>query len=219
MSNTMFGGKGKVAEVTVSSAKPGINTGFNAEEMFVLVNGIGKDGNPWKGVKFKFSGPLTVQSTVFVPMTPKAQSKWGEKDTTESVRADWIKKLQSFEATMKMYVTTYYPLDKDYEWGEYSSPEDFVAKVDDFIGICRGYLPDNVGTLSHDLLLGREEGDEWLNLPKTVRLSGRFIKLTSDTVKEIAIGNIFKKNYMFDIKAGESSKPEAADAVKNASWD
>ncbi len=208
--NPLFGGKTKQVDKPVVSAEPGINSGFQAVKLFEYIKDTGKDGRPFEAVKFSFGGPLTVNQQIFRP-----SKKVDPSEDPMKLEAQFAESCQKVYETLMMYIGTYYGADKTFDLPAIATNEEFVERFEEFVTKLRSYVPDNVSSLSHDLLLGREVGDIHLNLPKSTRISGRFVKLTDDATREIVESLLFQTKFKAAASTlATTTAPTAANVAK-----
>lgn len=196
MSNPLFGGKAKNTDIAVQSGQVGINTGFYPETLFEYVKDTSKEGNSYEGVKFAFNGPVTVNQMIFKP-----SKRTGGDRTQEEINEEFQNNCTKIDQTLLMYLGTYFPKDYVFDLPVRNSYEEYAEKFEEYIAAMRKYVPENAKSLSHDLLLGRGAGETYLSLPKSVRVTGRYVKLTDDASRELKESDIFKKSYKAEVKS------------------
>lgn len=217
----MFGGS-NMDEPKLSSAKLGINGGFTAEEFFIPV---GAEDGSWRGWQFQLSGPIDIKHTVFLP-TPTPRANWREDDTEAKVTARYHKALKAFDATLKSFMTCFHPMDKKFpNLPTFADVPSFVAGINDYVEALANELPQNYTSVELEVILGRGKDrqgkvKEFLNMPSSVNITGRFIKRADDTERTMGLSDIFKKNYMFEVVPGGNSEDSNVDAnaVSTTDW-
>lgn len=212
MSEVLFGGKTKQVDKPVVSAEPGINSGFQAIKLFEYVKDVGKDGRPFEAVRFSFGGPLTVNQQVFRPSRQVDPSK-----DPKELEKKFVESCQRTNEILMMYIGTYYGADKVFDLPAITTYDEFVEKFEVYVDKIRSYVPDNVSVLSHDLLLGRQAGESYLNLPQSTRITGRYVKLTDDATRSLVESATFQGKFKAAVTTPSSATAPSAANVAAAS--
>jgi len=209
----------------VQSAEPGIVSGFNVEHLFKYIREIGKNDEPYEGVEFKLAGPVAIRDFIFKPTRNTSPSD----KTPEELEAAFAKRCNIAATKLMMYYTTYLPATSKTNLVEASGIA--INNDDDlsnnFEAICTA-LGKKVNAdkfnEDHSLIIGREKGKTYLNLPNSVKTTGRYIKLTADEDRELKLSAIWIQNYMFGLEANNApaasdvNLADAESALTGASW-
>lgn len=203
----MFGGNAN--EKSITNIGLGINTGLLPENWFEKKNGDG-----WSQFLFKYQDVPT-RDALFVPSMRTPDEKYSQEDCEK----EFINRCKKFEEQLVMYATTFMtPEDaKKVSLPSYPSAEAFIAGIDEYVAALKALLPSDYTTTEVSVILGRPAGGEYLEFPKSVRVTGRYVKASNDPHRELVLSNIWNKHYNYQLQSAATSTEETG-STEGVSW-
>ena len=232
---SMFGKGARSVDQSAMSIKPGINSGFTSSELFVEEEGSNWKAWDFKfegAITIKDRIFLPKERTVPGQYDPdnlakynarlrakaeKAKKMDDHKDMTmpEYLKQQFDQDMQNFDKQLRMYAFTFYPDGSpEREAAEntlqgFDSTADFVAALPSYIDSLRALVPQDLATKSFDLLIGKKADGQYLEFPKAIWVTGRYVKLTGDTTRELIPSKKFIDSHMGGAVAEQAATPVA----------
>ena len=228
----MFGRGQQTADQGSQNVSAGINSGFKAGAWFVPAS---KEGESWKAWDFEFDGAISPRDRIFMPTLKTTPADWDADNLVKFNKRRETKKqspmtmpeflqhqyegdLKNLDKQLRMYAFTFYPdgsqarKDADEKLPSYNSTEEFVENIDAYIDILKSLVPQGYENMSYDLILGKKSGDQYLSFP-AIYTTGRYIKLSDDTSRELKLSKKFTDKFM---EAAPAAAPAAQPAASIA---
>lgn len=232
-----FGGNNE--QNSTKRVEVGVNEGFNMTGFAELY-----DGGTWKGFKTIFEGSIPVNHMLFIPTRRpenqqaldgynKRQKDYNDrkkKSHADLTMSEWLdvkfdEDVDAFIRTLNMYAYSFHGQNSEElktrieKLPTYPSAQAILDDIDNYITQLHTiFFPSDFQSYEWDILLGKSEGDQYLNPPRNIQITGRFAKLTKDDTRGITVNDYFDRTFIEPTQLKESTPSQAAETAVAHSW-